>query len=125
MIAKDGFLHYISKQYTNETIMINIPFHPKFIQPHPRAIQNQGCVAIRCGPIIYAMETTDNKFSLFDARVDQKSYLEERFSINGMECIRIHVNGMVNGEQRTLKFIPYWCWGNRERSDLLVWVKSL
>ena len=120
----DGFLHYPPRRYTTETITVEFPFTVKFIQPHPLVTQNQGCVAIRRGPFIYAMETTDNDFTLSDARVIPGTYLEETISINGMECKRLHIPGKLKGEGQTLKFIPYWSWGNRGTSDVLVWVES-
>lgn len=123
-IEEDGFLHLTPQTYGTQTVDIHIPFTPKFIRPHPQAVQNQGCVAVRRGPLIYAMETADNNFVLSDACLDRPGHLEEIISINGIDCKRIYLRGKLDGKPRILKFIPYWSWGNRENSDVLVWVKS-
>lgn len=71
------------------------------------------------------METADNDFVLSDARVIAETYLEETIFIRDFEIKRLHVPGMVAGEYKTLKFVPYWCWGNRRDADVLVWCKSI
>lgn len=70
------------------------------------------------------METTDNDFVLSDARVIPGTYLKENIFIGDLEVKRLHIPGMVGGEHRTLKFVPYWSWGNRGDADVLVWCKT-
>jgi uncharacterized protein len=123
-IQEDGFMHFTPRQYDREKVSIHIPFTPNFIHPDPRIVQNRGRVAIRRGPLIYAMETTDNNFDLSDAQLEGPGYLEEVISIGGIDCKRLYLRGIVKGERRILRFIPYWSWGNRESSNVLVWVSS-
>jgi uncharacterized protein len=124
-IERDGFLHYPPRRYTTETVILDIPFSVQVLSPQPLVRQNAGCVALRRGPFIYAMESIDNDFELSDARVIPEQYLDEPITIGGMECRRIHVPGQVRGETKMLKFVPYWSWGNRGDSDVLVWCKTV
>jgi DUF1680 family protein len=124
-MEKDGFLHYPPRKYTTEIISLDIPFSVEFIEPNPRIRQNEGRVAIRRGPFIYAMETADNDFPLPEARVIPGTYLEETTKINGIEVIRLHIPGQVKDKSTTLKFIPYWSWGNRSEGDVTVWCKKI
>jgi DUF1680 family protein len=71
------------------------------------------------------METADNDFPLSDVRIKPETYLEETISIQGLEVQRIHIPGQVRMETTTLKFIPYWSWGNRGEGDVKVWIKQL
>lgn len=124
-MEKDGFLHYPSRKYTTEVISLDVAFILTLIQPSPHVRQNEGHIAIRRGPFIYAMETADNDFPLSDVRIKPETYLEETISIQGLEVQRIHIPGQVRMETTTLKFIPYWSWGNRGEGDVKVWIKQL
>lgn len=94
-----------------------------FIQPHPLVRQTQGKIAIRRGPLIFAMDSADNDFELAEAEITKETYVEETFTIEGMQVKRLHIPGRVRGKEQTLKFIPYWSWGNRGYGDVLVWCK--
>ena len=124
MVEKDGFLHYPTQKYTTETISINIPFPVTFIKPNPLVRQDEGRIAIRRGPFIFAMDSADNDFTLSDAQIIPGTYLEETISIQGIQVKRLRVPGRVKDKKRTLKFIPYWSWGNRGDGDVLVWCKT-
>src|SRR4030095_8346643 len=63
-VEKDGFLHYPRRKYTTETVSLRIPFPVTFIRPNPLVNQNQGRIAIRRGPFIFAMDSADNDFPL-------------------------------------------------------------
>lgn len=81
-------------------------------------------MAVRRGPFIFAMESADNDFPLSDARIIPGTYLEETISIGGMEVRRLLIPGRVKDKDTTLKYIPYWSWGNRGSGDVLVWCKK-
>jgi uncharacterized protein len=104
---------------------LNIPFTVQFIQPNPHVRYNEGKVAVRRGPLIYALDSADNDFNLCDVQVISGTYLEETITISGIEIQRLHIPGKVGEEQKTLKFVPYWSWGNRGMGDVLVWCKSM
>jgi DUF1680 family protein len=69
------------------------------------------------------MDSADNDFELTEAEITQLSYVEETIYIEGIEVKRLNIPGRVRGEERTLKFTPYWSWGNRGPGDVLVWCK--
>lgn len=71
------------------------------------------------------MESADNHFDLSDVRVIPGTYLEETTTILDIEVKRIHVPGIVKDKSQTLKFIPYWSWGNRGNGDVQVWCKTV
>jgi DUF1680 family protein len=69
------------------------------------------------------MDSADNDFDITEAEITDEQSLEEDFNIAGMQVKRLHIPGRVSGKEETLKFIPYWSWGNRGPSDVVVWVK--
>ena len=118
-------MHYAPKKYITETVSLDIPFTVTFIPPDPHVRQNADRLAIRRGPLIYAMESADNPFDLSDARIIPGTYLEETLIIKDIEVKRLHIPGNIKGECQILKFIPYWSWGNRGDGDVQVWCKKL
>jgi DUF1680 family protein len=124
-VEKDGFLHYPTRKYTTQTISIYIPFPVTYIKPNPLVLQDKGRVAIRRGPLIFAMDSADNDFIFADAKVIPGAYLEESIQIGGFEVPRIYIPGQVNDQEKALKFIPYWSWGNRGYGDVLVWCETV
>jgi DUF1680 family protein len=70
------------------------------------------------------METADNDFPLSEAHIIPGTYLEEQIEIGGIQLIRIHIPGTLGTSKQTLKFIPYWSWGNRGTGDVQVWCKT-
>jgi DUF1680 family protein len=69
------------------------------------------------------MDSADNDYDFTEAEITHEEFLEEDFTIAEMQVKRAHIPGRVRGKDQTLKFIPYWSWGNRGPSDVLVWVK--
>jgi uncharacterized protein len=101
-----------------------VSFPVTFIEPDPLVRQNEGKVAVRRGPFIFAMESADNEFQLSDARIVPGAHVEETISIGGMEVKRLHIPGRVKDKDTILKFIPFWSWANRGSGDVLVWCKT-
>lgn len=120
---------------------------PQRIRSHPLVHQNRGCLAIRRGPFIYCLESTDQDSTLTDlrlARIDPEASMEEfEMEIMGKRIVGIKTGGWAlssasdsaslyskdgqGGEvwnPLELKFIPYFAWGNRGPSDMRVWIAS-
>jgi uncharacterized protein len=118
-------LHYPPRRYGSATVSLDIPFPVTFIQPNPLVRHNEGRVAIRRGPFIYALESADNNVPLSDVEITHNLYLEEDITIQNIPVKRIHIPGKWGDKNITLKFIPYWSWGNRSEGDVQVWCKFI
>ena len=70
------------------------------------------------------MKAIDNDFSLSDTRIIQGTYFEETIFIEDIEIKRLHIREKMEDESKTLKFIPYWSWGNRDDGAVLMWCKT-
>ncbi len=127
---------------SGETISFEIELPVKVIHANAAVASDAGKAAIQRGPIIYALESVDNK------GVELSSLLissEPDFQLEDMEIGNIKFKAITasgweeqidnpdnqlyfEGESRLvprqLKFIPYALWQNRGRSSMTVWVRK-
>jgi DUF1680 family protein len=146
----DGYASLPARVYTpSDTINFTADMTAEYLVPHPLVHQNTGCLAIRRGPIIYALESVGQDTSIPDlrlVRVDGDAALElVETSIlhKPVVCIRTRgtVVDLLPGEKSSfgqkdkvarphperpvdLTFVPYFAWGNRGPSDMRVWIQE-
>jgi DUF1680 family protein len=116
--------------------------------PHPLVHQNHGCLAVRRGPIVYALESVDQPDvpDLRLVRLDGTAALEPvDMKIIDKPVVGIRTRGTVivvpheekasftrgskatrshEGKPVGLTFVPYFAWGNRGPSDMRVWIQE-
>ncbi|HEX5837937.1 MAG TPA: beta-L-arabinofuranosidase domain-containing protein [Anaerolineales bacterium] len=105
-----------------ETVEFDFDTTIRLRQAHPRVKGHEGRVAVTRGLLVYCLESVDHPgMDIFTAQLDPSSLYEEfvRDLLGG--CIVVH-GRTFNG--KTLKFIPYFLWGNRGESQMTVWVHS-
>jgi uncharacterized protein len=89
---------------------------------HPKVKGHNGKAAISLGPVIYCLESIDNpNIDIFSTQIDLDSFYEY-FSpdlLGGTTVI-----GVKSIEGIPLTMLPYHLWGNRETSQMTVWVNA-
>lgn len=94
----------------------------RLLRQDPRVPGCGGKVAVTRGPLVYCLEGVDNPtVDIFDVTLDPDSL---RAVYDDALC-----GGTIRllGRSRTgeaLNFIPYFCWGNRGRSGMTVFVQA-
>lgn len=123
----------------NDKISLNCPMEVKLIESNPLVEETKGQVAVKRGPIVYCLEDVDNgtndvfQVSL-DATGDFKLVKDE---IENFDLMRIEGIGYISdntdwgtnlyreistlSKKISLRFIPYFSWGNRGNSNMTVW----
>lgn len=101
----------------NDVISLNLRMEPQHIVTS-KIVQNQNCLAISRGPLVYCAEEIDNpdwanlKLSLSDRIIkDTLSVYEYR----GEDV------SLVSPED-SLHLIPYFLWANRDKCRMKVWI---
>ena len=121
----DSYYISVHRVWELENI-INIEF-PMEVVIHrslPQVKTNKGKVALSRGPLVYCLESIDNN----DINIKETNInLNETISISKENDL---LEGLIkliakNQDNQTLTFIPYFCWANREKSNMLVWVNAL
>lgn len=134
----------------SDKLEIMLSMRVQTVFANPRVSESSGKIAIRRGPLVYCMESTDNSsFSLFDVVFPlQPRNLSEGFSVKYLPKL---LGGMVVLEKSAISFnppldetplysnapytqynaqvratmIPYYAWANRGITDMTVWVPYL
>ncbi len=105
-------------------IKIEFPMEVVIHRSLPQVKTNEGKVALSRGPLVYCLENIDNN----DINIKETNInLNETISISKENYL---LEGLIkliakNQDNQTLTFIPYFCWANREKSNMLVWVNEL
>lgn len=131
---------YIVFENLGENFEETIDFNMKafYVRSDPQVRDNCGRVALCYGPTVYCLERLDNPFPLNSVMVDTTAAVQKR-SLTGeehfyaLETVGIKetpsdsLYSRYNGEQEpvNLLFRPYWTFANREKCDMLVWVRHL
>ncbi|MFX1310314.1 MAG: glycoside hydrolase family 127 protein [Promethearchaeota archaeon] len=111
-----GFIKLLRGWEDNDVIDINIPMPIRRVLSHENVKENFGKVAIERGPIVYCVESVDNKeASIFDLTLDDKAKFKTDYRDSIVEGIFV--------SSGNIHFIPYYTWANRGKSEMIVWIK--
>lgn len=129
--TENGFAQF--KLMDGESVTIDLPMHIHFVEANPNVQDNSGRYAVTRGPIVYCMEAIDNGENLRDITLCENGSI----SINNEDTIPapvIYIDAerrkptnrlySVKSDERikfTARLIPYFCFANREATDMLVW----
>lgn len=110
------------------------------IEAHPKVHQNTGKVAVQRGPIVYCLEERDNARSPHELRIGDDASWEPRYRPDMFEGVttlagRAFVlneddwEGTLYRPRTTETWeaveavaVPYYAWGQRDDSEMAVWV---
>jgi len=105
-----------------ETIDLGFDMPIQLRRAHPKVKGHAGKVAVTRGPLVYCLESVDLPgIDIFAATIDPSSLRDEFVPDLLGGCVVITGKTI---EGTPLKFIPYFLWANRGKSQMTVWVKS-
>lgn len=113
-----GYLIISKKWKSGDTITFAMEMPAEMVQADPRVKENTGKRAIQRGPLVYCAEETDNP-SFDELILSSTVKLKETFNpelLNGIAAIE------AVSENKTIRFIPYYAWDNREAGQMKVWI---
>lgn len=115
---------------SHDYIEINLNTVPKIVRCSNRVRANIGKAAVTYGPFIYCLEEADNGCNLQMLSIDtsKKPVLNNgNITAEGFREIpdnRLYMNYLEPRKEKcTLKFIPYYKWGNRGENEMCVYVR--
>jgi len=147
---KADFLGYINISQdwaSGDVIDFDLKMTAEFLKPHPRIDAARGCVSLRKGPVIFAIEQADVKdkgYFVDDFSVDPKAAIKEtKVSIAGIgEVPALEIGGYFETYKESADYpyanplpvehspsthltaIPYSQWGNRVKGGMKVWIPA-
>ena len=123
-----------------DVVELNLPMEATLIEANPLVEENRNQVAVKRGPLVYCLESTDLPGkSIFNAFIPTATTFEAKpIQIDGAEMMslvgtaklvsdgdwknvlyRPVENKNINAE---IKLVPYFVWGNRGHSEMSVWL---
>jgi DUF1680 family protein len=124
------------------TVDLSLDMPAQLIESHPLVEETTNQVAVKRGPVVYCLESTDlpRGISLASVRVPSDVEWKPRFDSDLLEGISILEGTLVSrkvGDWQgrlyrefnrpeatpfTAKLIPYYAWSNRGPSEMTVWL---
>jgi DUF1680 family protein len=105
-----------------ETLEFNFDMSIRLRHAHPKVKGHDGKIALTRGPLVYCLESVDNRgVDIFTTQLDSSS-LRDEFVPDLLGGIMVIHGNTTDG--KPLKFIPYFLWANRGESRMTVWVNS-
>ncbi len=132
----------VKKRWTKgDQATFRIELRPKWVSADPRVRDNLGRVALSYGPLIYTAEQHDLGFApqLFTADPDEEVEARSESMLEGVTTLTVvgareiesfpdqlyAESEIIEWEDTSAKFIPYYAWNNRGPNNMQVWVRRL
>jgi hypothetical protein len=130
----------INRQWKKgDVISLNIPMPVELMEANPLVEETKNQVAVKRGPLVYCLESDgiSKNISINDVILNIHSdFKTEITQINNRNLITIIAKGFLktnswnkklyqplseNTENVSLRFVPYFAWGNQEKKEMSVW----
>lgn len=136
-IVKDGYAYLTEKWQKSDKVELVFDMPVRRVHCNTKVRDNEGCVALVRGPVVYAFEGLDNGENIQELRIpkdtkfnvsDATDELLKGFKIIECEGQRVHSSDALYSEEEPqatsvpVKAIPYFTWGNRGLNQMRVWM---
>ena len=138
---KDGYLYLEESWQQGDVIELQLDVSYRFVRCNPRVRDNIGKIALMKGPLVYCLEEADNGKYLSSLRVSPSASVAEEFDdklLGGTMCAvfdaekidydrtqsDLYGEGQPDYIPCSVKAIPYCCWNNRKKGEMLVWMRE-
>jgi Uncharacterized protein conserved in bacteria len=117
-----------------DVVDVHFDMEPRTVKAHPAVQDDQGKVAVECGPLVYCAEWPDNDFSVLSVIMNKKpSFSVERkadllYGINEIktdaQILSYDAQGRIVPKDVKLTLIPYYAWAHRGSGEMAVWLPN-
>lgn len=142
-VAAPGTYVEINRTWkANDVVELEFPMPAQLIESHPLVEETRNEVAVKRGPIVYCLESDDlpKEVRLSDIRLSSTMTLHSSYEANLLGGIgtlegnvSVHDSGAWDGKlyrplaprvnrSISVKFVPYYAWGNRDAREMSVWL---
>jgi DUF1680 family protein len=141
--AKPGTYAELRRTWkAGDVVELRLPMQVRLIEANPLVEETRNQVAIKRGPIVYCLESPDlpKDVRVSDVSIGADAKFSEQYDsdlLNGVTVIETQVSAKSTGDwdgklYRTLgdgperkikgRFVPYYAWANRGKSEMTVWL---
>ena len=140
-VTQRGYARVCRTWQTGDRIILVLEMPVERVFPNPAIRQDVGRVAIMRGPILYCLEGVDNVGPLNNLSLPADTSLEEKFEdglLGGIVTLTgkgladdgedwgddLYRNRPVMRKPAPVKAVPYFAWDNRDKGEMLVWIRE-
>jgi DUF1680 family protein len=141
MKVESGYLYLTKKWSDGEKLQLDFIMDIRLMQSNSLVRENEGCLAVTRGPIVYCMEEKDNGTNLHQVYLDtNKEGVAEKWNELGEVMRKVVLKGVRYEESQPVKelyapmkgrkskevditLIPYYAWANRGEGEMRVWIR--
>ncbi|HZK34028.1 MAG TPA: beta-L-arabinofuranosidase domain-containing protein [Bacillota bacterium] len=138
---KDGYIYVDRTWNDGDTVEMRLHMTPELMHANPESRHNAGKAVIQMGPLVFCLEEFDNCKNLPQISIPHNTKLQAVYdnSLLGggmiVKCQGYRTNEdswgkelyrpiQVDEKSFCIKAIPYFMWGNREKGEMLVWIRQ-
>jgi DUF1680 family protein len=141
--VSEGYSRIERDWRSGDVVTAKFPMSARFVRSHPLIRENQGCVTLMRGPMVYCIESADNEGrDVREFRVDARAPVEEvPMTICGEPVVGLRISGSYPVSRSRVPYepaeiestqrepaeavaIPYFVWANRGANPMLVWMPT-
>lgn len=119
-------------------IVLELDMPAQLVYANPKVRADIGKAAVVKGPVVYCLEEIDNGENLGAFELAKNVVLREQYDTTlfggtltitadavklGGESGALYSTTPPSKQAASLKFVPYCCWNNRGKGEMLVWVR--
>jgi DUF1680 family protein len=137
----DGYALFDRAWQDGDTLVLAFAMPVTLREANPHVREDVGKVAVTRGPVVYCLEEVDNGKDLFKIQLDGNTAFTSAWEgemLGGVVTLASKGSKQKDWEQnalyrpvseaafeeKTLRWIPYYAWANREAGEMLVWVRK-
>lgn len=102
-----------------DVIELDMDMPVELVAADPRTKEDGGMRAVQRGPLVYCIEEVDNKDGFDELAISEDAEFTTAFQKDLLKGV-VTIDAKACG--KTLKYIPYYSWDNREAGKMKVWV---
>lgn len=102
-----------------DVIELDMDMPVELVAADPRTKEDEGMRAVQRGPLVYCIEEVDNKNGFDELAISEDAEFTTAFQKDLLKGV-VTIDAKACG--KTLKYIPYYSWDNREAGKMKVWV---
>ncbi|MBO4463459.1 MAG: glycoside hydrolase family 127 protein [Prevotella sp.] len=143
LLQEKGYfiIHRVWKK--GDVVMLELSMKTSIVEANPLVEESRGQVAVVRGPIVYCVESQDlNGVNIDDIALPVTAqFRTAETTIDGSHVVALETEAYVRNEaswegqlyrpasiekqKKTIRFIPYFAWGNRGKGEMTVWLPAV
>jgi DUF1680 family protein len=102
-----------------DEVILSLAMPAKLVAADPQVKEDEGCRALQRGPLVYCLEEVDNPEDFDNLTVPEDAYFQAVFE---PELLQGVFTLSTRSGDKTLTWVPYYAWDNREAGKMKVWI---